>query len=77
MNPYSIQVPFLPGDRVRLTEDHLLRVRNEWEWGDWGPDARGTVVEVRARQDGTVVLVVAWDGGSVRNLDPRALEVAP
>lgn len=87
-----IDLPALPGDRVRLAPWHLKAVNNEDHPGDFGPDARGTVVEVRIRPDRnralsemptdpeymfSLVAVVQWDGGSVRNVLPSCLLPAP
>lgn len=74
MKTLTVPALFVPGDRVALAIDHLDRVGNLWTPGDWGPDARGTVVEMRLRGACLApTLVVEWDGGSCRNHHPRSL----
>lgn len=67
-----IPTRYAPGDRVVLNPEHIARVGNLGDQGDFGPRARGTVVEIRWRGSDPV-LVVEWDGGSCRNHHPRSL----
>ena len=68
-----ISSAFAPGDRVVLDPEHIARVGNQEDQGDFGYRAVGTVVEVRWRGEGQATLVVEWDGGSCRNHHPRSL----
>lgn len=73
MNVLIISSSFAPGDRVALDPDHIVRVGNQRDPGDFGPLAIGTVVELRWRGEGPATLVVEWDGGSCRTHHPKSL----